>query len=84
MTGHAPGKKMYKACKPLGLRSNLDFLSELPCGQCPVMQHCSDGGVISPSTCTYYSRWLAAALESQQGQSTSSATANSDTNMLAW
>lgn len=84
MTGHAPGKKMYKACKPLGLRSNLDYLSELPCGQCPVIQHCSDGGIISPSTCTYYAQWLASALHHQQNPSASSASANAEANMLAW
>ncbi|EIE24611.1 RNA polymerase Rpc34 [Coccomyxa subellipsoidea C-169] len=32
--------------------------TSMPCGVCPVINECSDGGVISPSTCTYYQTWL--------------------------
>ena len=33
-------------------------LKEIPCGQCPVFENCCEDGVISPATCTYYTRWL--------------------------
>ena len=76
---------MYKACKPLGGRSNLDYLTELPCGQCPVIQHCSEGGIISPSTCSYYSQWLSAGIEhhDQPAASTNPNSGSAD-DMLAW
>ncbi|KXZ56996.1 hypothetical protein GPECTOR_1g90 [Gonium pectorale] len=33
-------------------------LTNVPCGVCPVMSECHDGGVISPQTCVYYDKWL--------------------------
>ena len=30
----------------------------LPCGVCPVISECEEGGKISPQTCIYYSHWL--------------------------
>jgi DNA-directed RNA polymerase III subunit RPC6 len=30
----------------------------LPCGVCPVMDQCREGGQISPQTCVYYQTWL--------------------------
>lgn len=60
LTGHATSKKVYKACKPLysNNRSNMDFLSQIPCGVCPLINNCSDHGIISPISCQYYSQWL--------------------------
>ncbi len=62
LTGHSTGKKMYKALKPLvaGSRSSMDYITEMPCGVCPVVSQCTEGGIISPSTCVYYTQWLAA------------------------
>lgn len=31
---------------------------DIPCGRCPVMQDCYEGGKISPENCSYYSKWL--------------------------
>ncbi|PNH06733.1 DNA-directed RNA polymerase III subunit RPC6 [Tetrabaena socialis] len=33
-------------------------LTDVPCGVCPVVGECQDGGVISPQTCVYYDKWL--------------------------
>ncbi len=35
----------------------LVFLSQ--CGVCPVFEHCTPGGVISPEACPYIDQWLA-------------------------
>ena len=29
----------------------------MPCGVCPVFQHCAPGAVISPETCEYLKQW---------------------------
>jgi len=33
-------------------------LTAIPCGLCPVMDQCCEGGQISPQTCVYYQTWL--------------------------
>lgn len=33
-------------------------LTSLPCGRCPVMDQCREGGPISPATCEYFKEWL--------------------------
>ncbi|GFR47134.1 hypothetical protein Agub_g8822 [Astrephomene gubernaculifera] len=33
-------------------------LTDVPCGVCPVVGECQEGGVISPQTCVYYDKWL--------------------------
>lgn len=33
-------------------------LTSVPCGRCPVIDQCRDGGLISPQTCEYYQKWL--------------------------
>ena len=38
--------------------SSLNYLTDVPCGVCPVVDQCSEGAVISPSTCTYMTKWL--------------------------
>ncbi|CAL5042045.1 unnamed protein product [Urochloa decumbens] len=42
-----PGKK-----QPEGM------MEGIPCGVCPMIDDCSPEGVISPSTCVYYQKWL--------------------------
>lgn len=32
--------------------------TSIPCGTCPVIGECTEGGPISPETCTYYQTWL--------------------------
>lgn len=60
---HVTGKtdestsKLYRA-----LPSNLGGLNigllKSPCGGCPVMKDCHEGGIISPTTCTYLKDWF--------------------------
>lgn len=33
-------------------------LTEAPCGRCPVLDVCEDGGLVSPRTCPYFKKWL--------------------------
>ncbi|CAN6194507.1 unnamed protein product [Urochloa humidicola] len=34
------------------------MMEGIPCGVCPMIDDCSPEGVISPSTCVYYQKWL--------------------------
>ena len=45
---------------PQAVRSDLPVtaLASVPCGVCPVIHECVDGGPISPETCIYYQHWL--------------------------
>jgi DNA-directed RNA polymerase III subunit RPC6 len=43
--------------------SEMNYWTDCPCGTCPVMNQCSENGVISPSTCEYMSKWLAEDIE---------------------
>jgi DNA-directed RNA polymerase III subunit RPC6 len=45
----------YKLSREL---PDLNFLTDAPCGTCPVASQCSEGGIISPSTCAYMDTWL--------------------------
>ncbi|CAM9203501.1 unnamed protein product [Ascophyllum nodosum] len=36
----------------------VNAFTEIPCGTCKVMKHCSEGGVVSPKTCVYLAEWL--------------------------
>lgn len=40
-----------------------NYLTQMPCGVCPLITQCYDGGVISPTTCVYMTEWL----ETDQG-----------------
>lgn len=33
-------------------------LMRIPCGRCPLIMECKEGGIISPSTCVYMDEWL--------------------------
>ncbi|GAB4831833.1 hypothetical protein Ancab_005847 [Ancistrocladus abbreviatus] len=33
-------------------------MAAIPCGACPRINYCTPDGVISPSTCMYYDKWL--------------------------
>lgn len=47
--------RRYHAVQP-GL--TVDALTAMPCGACPVTAQCEPGGVISPETCVYFTKWL--------------------------
>uniref|UniRef100_G3MKQ0 DNA-directed RNA polymerase III subunit RPC6 n=2 Tax=Amblyomma TaxID=6942 RepID=G3MKQ0_AMBMU len=46
---------LYRAIEPLVESAGL---MRMPCGTCPVKQNCYEGGVVSPSTCQYFKKWL--------------------------
>ena len=45
-----PASPRYKPAKDF---SSYNHLTETPCGVCPVISQCCEGGLISPSTCPY-------------------------------
>ncbi|XP_013783845.1 DNA-directed RNA polymerase III subunit RPC6-like isoform X1 [Limulus polyphemus] len=47
--------RLYRAVEPLIESTGL---MRLPCGVCPVMEECQEGGAISPSNCLYMKQWL--------------------------
>lgn len=48
-------QRLYRVVNPVF--DNTGF-SKIPCGICPVINHCCDGGAISPVTCVYMKDWL--------------------------
>ncbi|CAI5742769.1 unnamed protein product [Hyaloperonospora brassicae] len=38
--------------------TTFNYLSETPCGVCPVFDQCQEGNVISPRSCLYMTKWL--------------------------
>ncbi|KAM1225890.1 hypothetical protein PS2_044095 [Malus domestica] len=46
------GKVCYK-CK-----SKVGAMASIPCGVCPRISQCTPDGIISPSTCVYFAKWL--------------------------
>ncbi|KAK6181593.1 hypothetical protein SNE40_009417 [Patella caerulea] len=48
-------KRLYRSIKPL---IETTGLMRMPCGSCPVVDQCREGGVISPLTCVYMKDWL--------------------------
>ncbi|XP_050381670.1 uncharacterized protein LOC126798684 [Argentina anserina] len=57
--GIKTGKDCYKRCKR-GARGepNLAAMASIPCGVCPRINQCTPDGIISPTTCEYYKKWL--------------------------
>lgn len=54
------GKLCYR-CPPAGDSSQgpiTGAMVSIPCGICPRIRRCTPDGVISPSTCVYYAKWL--------------------------
>jgi DNA-directed RNA polymerase III subunit RPC6 len=49
------GKTIYKVSKQIAAPT---YLTDSPCGMCPVMANCTPNGVISPTTCQYFQEWL--------------------------
>ncbi|KAI8323842.1 RNA polymerase Rpc34 [Martensiomyces pterosporus] len=46
---------MYRA---LRITNKDSPFTDIPCGRCPVFDHCSETGVITPAKCEYYKKWL--------------------------
>ncbi|CAH0489059.1 unnamed protein product [Peronospora effusa] len=38
--------------------TTFNYLSETPCGVCPVFDQCQEGNIISPRSCLYMTKWL--------------------------
>ncbi|KZZ89093.1 DNA-directed RNA polymerase III subunit Rpc34 [Ascosphaera apis ARSEF 7405] len=38
-------------------------LTEMPCGRCPVLDLCEEGGPVNPENCEYYDEWMRKALQ---------------------
>lgn len=53
------GKVCYK-CTNKGVRGEpkAGAMASIPCGVCPRINHCTPDGIISPTTCVYYNKWL--------------------------
>lgn len=48
-------QRLYRVVRPIISDTGLN---RIPCGICPVINHCCDGGAISPVTCVYMKDWL--------------------------
>lgn len=46
---------LYRIIEPVVKSAGL---MRMPCGVCPVIKDCHEGGAISPSTCNYMKEWL--------------------------
>lgn len=53
--GDGDNKKLYRAIEPL-VKSTGSL--RMPCGLCPVIHDCQEGGVICPSKCVYLKEWF--------------------------
>jgi len=59
--GKKDGEKKYVSNKLYRLVPTGQTVSEftsIPCSRCPVASQCSEDGIISPSTCEYFTKWL--------------------------
>lgn len=54
------GKVCYKCTNKAGLKGEPKpgAMASIPCGVCPRISYCTPDGIISPSTCVYFSKWL--------------------------
>ncbi|KAI4373079.1 hypothetical protein MLD38_011242 [Melastoma candidum] len=56
-----PGKSCYKCLRLPGASkepSKVVAMASVPCGVCPHLRECTPGGIISPTTCDYFTKWL--------------------------
>ena len=56
------GNTMYKVSKGVFVPN---YLSDAPCGVCSLLDQCSPGGIISPSSCVYFAEWLSMAEDAE-------------------
>ncbi|KAL4579124.1 hypothetical protein LXL04_015260 [Taraxacum kok-saghyz] len=53
------GKICYRCpVGDLGQSLKAGAMVSIPCGVCPRIRECTPGGLISPTTCVYYTKWL--------------------------
>jgi len=55
MDGAATTTQLYRAAVPTSAATSV---TEVPCGVCPLVSQCREGGVISPTSCEYMTKWL--------------------------
>lgn len=48
-------KVVYRVCRQ---PAHYNYVSEIPCGSCPVQHQCHPGGTVSPEKCVYMDKWL--------------------------
>lgn len=56
-----PSVKAYRAIREVpepGVSEFDNGLTEAPCGRCPVIEICGDGGPVNATTCEYFEDWL--------------------------
>ena len=56
-------RRVYKVAME---SSSINYLTESPCGMCPVASQCYDDGMISPKNCVYLTQWLGVPLEENE------------------
>ncbi|KAM3747826.1 hypothetical protein ACB098_05G064300 [Castanea mollissima] len=54
------GKVCYRCASKAGLKAEpkIGAMASIPCGVCPQISLCTPDGIISPTTCVYYTKWL--------------------------
>lgn len=54
------GTICYRVASSAGVakRTKVGVFASTPCGACPRISMCTPDGVVSPSTCVYYTKWL--------------------------
>ncbi|KAI3920579.1 hypothetical protein MKX01_039204 [Papaver californicum] len=52
-----PGEQCYQCANKRGPPKTV-ALASIPCGVCPRLNECTPDGIISPSTCVYFKKWL--------------------------
>ncbi|KAL0010647.1 hypothetical protein SO802_005755 [Lithocarpus litseifolius] len=54
------GKVCYRCASRAGLKAEpkIGAMASIPCGVCPQISLCTPDGIISPTTCVYYTKWL--------------------------
>jgi len=53
-----PGAKRNAVMYKLSHVSMPNFLTQIPCGKCPVFDLCGPEGDINPNNCVYFAEWL--------------------------
>ena len=53
------GKVCYRCASKAGLKvePKIGAMASIPCGVCPQISLCTLDGIISPTTCVYYTKW---------------------------
>ncbi|TKY70434.1 DNA-directed RNA polymerase III subunit RPC6 [Spatholobus suberectus] len=52
------GEVCYRLTKKAGGNVKVGAMASIPCGVCPRINFCTPNGVISPTICQYYNKWL--------------------------